>query len=87
MRGSRLISAFAADEALAQAVPCGMFGIGPTEAALLMVPLWLLPLFAAYWVIRLGVRHGAMDAHKRLQRGDGQIEPTTAPERRPDAPA
>jgi hypothetical protein len=47
-----------------------MFGIGPIEAALLMVPLWLLPLFVVYWIIRLGVRHGAMDAHKRLQGAD-----------------
>ena len=63
-----------------------MFNLGPTEAALLLVPLWLVPLYAAYWVIRLGVRHGAMDAHKRLQQDDRRGRSDQSSERRPDAP-
>lgn len=33
---------------------------------LLYLALWIVPVFVGYFVIRLAVRHGVMDAHRRL---------------------
>ena len=39
--------------------------IGPVEVLLLYV-IWLVAIVVGlYWVIRLGVRHGVMDARRR----------------------
>lgn len=46
--------------------------IGFGEFALLVLPLWLLFAFVVYWVIRLGVRHGTLDAY-RIDRTDQRI--------------
>lgn len=46
-----------------------MFGISPFESAVLtLVPLlfWALVLAALYWAVRMGVRHGLLDAQRRL---------------------
>lgn len=46
-----------------------MFGIGVPELMILSVLWVLLPLVVGYWVIRLAVRHGVMDAQRRLADG------------------
>lgn len=46
--------------------------IGFGQFALLVLPLWLLFAFVVYWVIRLGVRHGTLDAY-RIDRTDQRI--------------
>jgi hypothetical protein len=33
---------------------------------LTFLAIWLVPLVIGYFVIRLAVRHGVMDAHRRL---------------------
>ena len=45
------------------------------EALLLVIPLllWLLGFYVLYWIIRLAVRHGVLDARRR--RPDGHHEP------------
>ena len=51
-----------------------MLGTTPVEmgvVALLAGVGSLLPLFVVYWVIRLGVRHGVMDARTRAPREPG----------------
>lgn len=52
-----------------------MIGIGPA-GALVFVLLWLLMavvvLLVAYWVIRLAVRHGVVDAQRRMS-GQGPL--------------
>jgi hypothetical protein len=42
-----------------------MTGIGVPELMIGSVLCLLLPLVAGYWVIRLAVRHGVMDAQRR----------------------
>jgi hypothetical protein len=37
--------------------------------------LWLVPVIIAYWVIRLAVRHGVTDAHRKLAEDPGQARP------------
>ncbi|GAB2725900.1 hypothetical protein [Nocardioides pakistanensis] len=39
--------------------------LGPVELVLLGVVGLIVPVEVAYWVIRLAVRHGVMDAHQR----------------------
>ncbi|HQZ37385.1 MAG TPA: hypothetical protein PK020_23370 [Ilumatobacteraceae bacterium] len=34
---------------------------------LLYLALWSVPVVVGYFVIRLAVRHGVMDAHRRMQ--------------------
>lgn len=43
-----------------------MIGIGVPEVMVLSLLCLLLPLVLGYWVIRLAVRHGVLDAHRRL---------------------
>ena len=33
---------------------------------LALLAIWVVPLVVGYFVIRLAVRHGVMDAHRRL---------------------
>jgi hypothetical protein len=46
-----------------------MIGIGPVEVLVFML-LWLVMaavvLLVAYWVIRLAVRHGVVDAQRQM---------------------
>ena len=37
---------------------------------LLYLALWAVPMVIGYFVIRLAVRHGVMDAHRRMQTGE-----------------
>ena len=57
---------------------CGADVYGaPGLGGLVLLLLWLLGYLALYWVIRLGVRHGVLDAQRRGpagpsdHRGDG----------------
>lgn len=50
------------------------------EGLLLLVPLllWLLGFFILYWIIRLAVRHGVLDARRRRpdgSQGPGSTDP------------
>lgn len=40
--------------------------LGPTELVLIGLVGWIVPIVAAYWIIRLAVRHGVIDAHRRV---------------------
>lgn len=51
-----------------------MPNIGLPELLILSV-LWVVPVLVLYFVIRLAVRHGVIDAHQRLPQ-----------QHRPDAP-
>lgn len=38
---------------------------------LILALVWGIPIIVAYWVIRLAVRHGVTDAHRKVeQRGE-----------------
>jgi hypothetical protein len=37
---------------------------------LLYLALWTVPLAVGYFMIRLAVRHGVMDAHRRMHPGE-----------------
>ena len=37
---------------------------------LVYLALWIVPLVVGYLVIRLAVRHGVMDAHRRMHPGE-----------------
>lgn len=43
-----------------------MYGVG-VSGLFVVVPLllWAVGLFALYWIIRLAVRHGVLDAQRR----------------------
>lgn len=58
-----------------------MLDIGLFELLLFFVPI-LAAAFVAYWVIRLAVRHGTLDAY-RIDRVDQRIAGTTATTGRP----
>ena len=55
-----------------------MFGIGSLEALFILAALWVLIAWGAYWVIRLGVRHGTLDAVRqdRLEEERRRARPT-----------
>ena len=59
-----------------------MLDVGVLELVFFFVPLLLMAL-ALYWVIRLGVRHGTLDAY-RIDRVDQRIAVMKAD---PDGPA
>jgi hypothetical protein len=46
----------------------------PHPFELLILLLWLAVPFAVYWLIRLAVRHGVMDAHRRLPAHRPEVE-------------
>ena len=46
--------------------------VGLVELLLVVVPMWAVAGFVAYWIIRLGVRHGNLDAY-RIDRTDQRI--------------
>ena len=48
-----------------------MMDVGLVELLVFFV-LWTVPAFALYWIIRLGVRHGTLDAY-RIDRTDQRI--------------
>jgi hypothetical protein len=49
-----------------------MLDIGFVELLVLVLPVWCFAAFVAYWIIRLGVRHGTLDAY-RIDRTDQRI--------------
>lgn len=51
--------------------------IGLTELLLFFVPVWGLTAFVCYWIIRLAVRHGTLDAY-RIDRVDQRIAEMSA---------
>lgn len=55
-----------ADRAWARYVP-HMFGLGVPELFIVSVFYLVVPALLLYWVIRLAVRHGVMDAQRRLR--------------------
>lgn len=48
-----------------------MLDIGGVEMVIMLV-LWIIPAVALYWIIRLAVRHGTLDAY-RIDRVDHRI--------------
>lgn len=52
--------------------PPKVFGVGFAEMLFFVVPMWAVAIFVAYWIIRLGVRHGTLDAY-RIDRTDQRI--------------
>ena len=57
-----------------------MFGIGSLEALLVLAVLGVLIGWGVYWVIRLGVRHGTLDAVRqdRVEEERRRARPTVA---------
>ena len=47
-------------------------GVGWVELLVFVVPMWAVAGLAVYWIIRLGVRHGTLDAY-RIDRTDQRI--------------
>lgn len=47
--------------------------VGVVELVVLVLPLWVLSAVAVYWIVRLAVRHGTLDAY-RIDRVDRRIE-------------
>lgn len=56
-----------------------MMNIGMPELLILSV-LWVIPVLVLYFVIRLAVRHGVIDAHQRLPRGPQQHRQDASPQ-------
>jgi hypothetical protein len=65
-----------------------MLDIGFVELLVFVLPVWCFAAFVAYWIIRLGVRHGTLDAYRidrtdqriadmKLPRGAGRASPAT----------
>jgi hypothetical protein len=48
-----------------------MLDVGGLEVIVVLV-MWVVPAFIVYWIIRLGVRHGTLDAY-RIDRTDQRI--------------
>lgn len=46
--------------------------VGLVELLVFVVPMWAVSGFVVYWIIRLGVRHGTLDAY-RIDRTDQRI--------------
>ena len=49
--------------------------VGWVELLVFVVPMWAIAGLAVYWIIRLGVRHGTLDAY-RIDRTDQHIAAT-----------
>ncbi|GAA1930281.1 hypothetical protein [Nocardioides hwasunensis] len=49
-----------------------MFDIGGAEVLIVFLLMYAVAALALYWIIRLGVRHGTLDAY-RIDRGDQRI--------------
>jgi MFS superfamily sulfate permease-like transporter len=61
-----------------------MLDIGFAELLIFFVPMWALAALVVYWVVRLAVRHGTLDAY-RLDRTDRRIAEMPAAVRRQEA--
>ncbi|GAA5130380.1 hypothetical protein GCM10023339_60750 [Alloalcanivorax gelatiniphagus] len=46
--------------------------------------IWALTAFVLYWIVRVGVRHGTLDAY-RIDRRDRRLEELAAARRREQA--
>ena len=49
-----------------------MMDVGVVELLVLVLPLWVLSAAIVYWIVRLAVRHGTLDAY-RIDRVDQRI--------------
>lgn len=58
-----------------------MLDIGVTELLFFVAPVWGLTAFVFYWIVRLAVRHGTLDAY-RIDRVDQRNAGMTAETRR-----
>jgi hypothetical protein len=61
-----------------------MLDIGLAELLIFVVPVWAFAALVVYWLIRLGVRHGTLDAY-RIDRTDRRIAEMQAATRREEA--
>lgn len=57
-----------ANASLDLVVPGMVLGMDVTGMTLLAILLWLIPVLVLYVVIRLAVRHGIQDAHRKRDR-------------------
>jgi hypothetical protein len=60
-----------------------MLDIGFAELLIFFVPMWALAALVVYWIIRLAVRHGTLDAY-RIDRTDRRIAEMQAATRHRD---
>ncbi len=58
-----------------------MLDIGFAELLIFVVPVWAFAALVVYWIIRLAVRHGTLDAY-RIDRTDRRIADMKAASRR-----
>ena len=56
---------------------------GVVELLVFVLPVWLLAAAVLYWIIRLAVRHGTLDAY-RIDRVDQRIGRMQAAKRSSD---
>jgi hypothetical protein len=63
-----------------------MLDIGFAELLIFFVPMWALAALVVYWIIRLAVRHGTLDAY-RIDRTDRRIADMKAATRRHESPS
>jgi hypothetical protein len=61
-----------------------MLDIGFAELLIFFVPVWAFAALVVYWIIRLAVRHGTLDAY-RIDRTDRRIAEMQAAARRQEA--
>lgn len=59
-----------------------MLDIGFAELLIFFVPMWAFAALVVYWIIRLAVRHGTLDAY-RIDRTDRRIAEMQAATQRP----
>jgi hypothetical protein len=59
-----------------------MLDVGGVEVIVVLV-MWVVPAIIVYWIIRLGVRHGTLDAY-RIDRTDQRIAAMKADTQRPE---
>lgn len=55
--------------------------IGLVELLVFVLPMWVVAALVVYWIIRLAVRHGTLDAY-RIDRTDRRIAEMQADMRR-----
>jgi hypothetical protein len=63
-----------------------MTDIGSAQLLMFVVPVWALAALVVYWIIRLAVRHGTLDAY-RIDRTDRRIADMKAVTRRHESPS
>lgn len=58
--------------------------MAPDVPALIVVVLVVFSLFVSYWVIRLAVRHGSLDARRRWRDQEDQVQAQLSSEGYPE---